>query len=80
MSHVYLVPPLLLFLAKSPIVENYDFSHLQLILTGAAQVGKEVADEVKRRIPTVGQVAQGRRAFSASLHDTASLRLWHDGG
>ncbi|KAH7697658.1 Protein ACS-14 [Aphelenchoides avenae] len=67
MSHVYLVPPLLLFLAKSPIVETYDFSQLQLILTGAAQVGKEVADEVKRRIPSVGQVAQGYGMTEVSM-------------
>lgn len=55
-----LVPPLLLFLAKDPIVSEYDLSNLESILVGAAPVGKELSEEFLKRFPHVKFLTQGR--------------------
>lgn len=46
----FLVPPLLLFLAKSPLVDKYDVSSLIIIGCGAAPLSKEIGDAVKARL------------------------------
>ncbi len=46
----HLVPPLLLFLAKHPLVDNYDLSSLDEILTGGATTGGEIVKAAKERI------------------------------
>lgn len=45
-----LVPPLVLFLAKHPMVDEYDLSHLETITAGAAPLSKEVSEAVKNRL------------------------------
>lgn len=54
----FLVPPLLLFLAKSPLVDQYDLSSLLVIGCGAAPLSKDVSDAVKARL-NVFEIAQG---------------------
>lgn len=46
----FLVPPLLVFLAKSPLVDKYDLSSLFVIGCGAAPLGKDISDAVKERL------------------------------
>lgn len=46
----YLVPPIVLALAKQPIVANYDLSSIRLVMSGAAPLGAELADEAAARI------------------------------
>jgi acyl-CoA synthetase (AMP-forming)/AMP-acid ligase II len=53
------VPPIVLFLAKSPIVEKYDLSSLLVISSGAAPLGSEICEEVKKRLPNVRYIIQG---------------------
>ena len=53
-----LVLPVILFLAKHPIVNNYDLSSLTLITSGAAPLSGELASEVKERL-NVEVVRQG---------------------
>lgn len=50
MTHIYLAPPLMIFLAKSPFVDDYDLSCLEEIGCGAAPLGKEVEDIVRNRL------------------------------
>lgn len=45
-----LVPPLMVFLAKHPIVDNYDLSCVKIIYCGAAPLSKEVEAAVKKRL------------------------------
>ena len=45
-----LVPPLVLFLAKHPLVDKYDLSSLSEITTGAAPLGGEVARAAVERV------------------------------
>lgn len=45
-----LVPPLMVFLSKHPIVDKYDLSSLKEIWCGAAPLSKETQLAVKKRI------------------------------
>lgn len=45
----FMVPPLMVFLAKHPIVEKYDLSSLMVLLCGAAPLSKETEDQIKAR-------------------------------
>ncbi|SPP82704.1 4-coumarate--CoA ligase 1 [Drosophila guanche] len=46
----FMVPPLMVFLAKHPIVEKYDLSSLMVLLCGAAPLSRETEDQIKERI------------------------------
>lgn len=48
----FLVPPLLVFLAKNEHVDQYDLSSLRLIICGAAPISKELEQSVKDRLKT----------------------------
>jgi 4-coumarate--CoA ligase len=56
-THAYLVPPIVLALAKHPVVDDYDLSALQRVVSGAAPLGADVADEAARRIGA--EIVQG---------------------
>jgi acyl-CoA synthetase (AMP-forming)/AMP-acid ligase II len=45
-----MVPPIMLALAKQPVVENYDISHLRVILSAAAPLGKELQEACADRL------------------------------
>ncbi|PSS32258.1 4-coumarate--CoA ligase like [Actinidia chinensis var. chinensis] len=51
------VPPLVLALAKNPMVEGFDLSSIRLVLSGAAPLGKELEEALRSRVPqaTFGQ-------------------------
>ncbi|KAI6184539.1 AMP-binding enzyme [Aphelenchoides bicaudatus] len=63
----YTVPPIVLFLAKSPIVDNYDLSSIRFILTGAAPLGGEVCMEVQKRLPKLTYLVQGYGMTESSV-------------
>lgn len=54
------VPPLVLALAKNPIVANFDLSSIRVVLSGAAPLGKELEEALRSRVPqaTLGQVSR----------------------
>lgn len=45
------VPPLVLALAKNPMVEKYDLKSVRVVLSGAAPLGKELEDTLRSRLP-----------------------------
>uniref|UniRef100_A0AAG5CN47 Luciferin 4-monooxygenase n=1 Tax=Anopheles atroparvus TaxID=41427 RepID=A0AAG5CN47_ANOAO len=45
-----LVPPLMVFLAKHPMVDDYDLSSLMTLFCGAAPLSKEIEDQVRERL------------------------------
>ncbi len=53
------VPPIVLAMAKNPIVLNYDLSSLRMMQSGAAPLGKELEDAFRARLPgaVIGQVS-----------------------
>ncbi|XP_064622501.1 uncharacterized protein LOC135484756 isoform X2 [Lineus longissimus] len=44
------VPPIVLFLAKDPMVENYDLSSLRDMLCGAAPLSQDMEESLRRRL------------------------------
>jgi len=59
-----LVPPIVLGLAKHPVVDNYDLSSLRIIMSGAAPLGEALAQEAGDRIGC--KLAQGYGMTEAS--------------
>ncbi|XP_053665540.1 uncharacterized protein LOC128714687 [Anopheles marshallii] len=53
------VPPIVLFLAKHPLVESYDLSSVQTIICGAAPLSRETEQLLLRRLPHISHVRQG---------------------
>ncbi|EOY10077.1 hypothetical protein SCA6_002610 [Theobroma cacao] len=45
------VPPLVLALAKNPMVAQYDLSSIRVVLSGAAPLGKELEEALRGRVP-----------------------------
>jgi acyl-CoA synthetase (AMP-forming)/AMP-acid ligase II len=56
-TRLYLVPPIVLALAKHPIIDSYDLSSVREIFSGAAPLGGEIADAAAARLGC--SVAQG---------------------
>lgn len=48
-STIVVVPPIMVFLAKSPLVDKYDLSSLRSITCGAAALSREIEDQVRER-------------------------------
>ncbi|HXN90660.1 MAG TPA: 4-coumarate--CoA ligase family protein [Candidatus Sulfotelmatobacter sp.] len=49
-TRFFLVPPIVVLLAKSPVVDNYDLSSITRAFSGAAPLDAETAETVSRRI------------------------------
>lgn len=49
-TRINVVPPILLALAKHPLVDQYDLSSLQELTSGAAPLGNELAEAVVQRL------------------------------
>ncbi|CAL5344269.1 hypothetical protein CsSME_00029531 [Camellia sinensis var. sinensis] len=45
------VPPLVLALAKNPMVVTFDLSSIRMVLSGAAPLGKELEEALRTRVP-----------------------------
>ncbi len=56
-TRFFAVPPIILGLAKAPIVADYDLSSVKQIFSGAAPLGAELADEASTRVGA--EVVQG---------------------
>ncbi len=56
-TRLFAVPPIVLALAKHPLVENFDLSSLKQVFSGAAPLGAELAQEASDRIAC--EVVQG---------------------
>ncbi|XP_078349213.1 putative 4-coumarate--CoA ligase 1 [Oculina patagonica] len=56
---LYLVPPIITFLAKHPPVKNYDLTSIDTIISGAAPLGEELTHAVRENLPFVVALGQG---------------------
>lgn len=54
-----MVPPLILFLAKHPLVDKFDLSSMVRVNSGAAPLGKELETAMLKRLPQVERIRQG---------------------
>ena len=67
-TRAHLVPPIILGLARHPIVDNYDLSSLKSILSGAAPLGPELTREAAERIGCVIKQGYGMTELSPVSH------------
>ncbi|MDW8106015.1 MAG: 4-coumarate--CoA ligase family protein [Armatimonadota bacterium] len=74
-----LVPPIILALAKHPIVDNYDLSHLQIIMSGAAPLSADLAEACAKRLNCIVLQGYGLTETSPVTHvnpeDPARIKL-----
>ena len=66
----HIVPPIVLKLAKDPIVDNYDFSTLKTIFSGAAPLGAELTRECIERIGCSIRQGYGMTETSPVTHSS----------
>ncbi|KAL1621047.1 hypothetical protein SLS56_009352 [Neofusicoccum ribis] len=73
-TFAYLVPPVVLMLSKSPIVDKYDLSSLRMTNSGAAPLTHEIVEDLwkKRKLP----VKQGYGLSETS--PTTHTQEWKD--
>ncbi|OVA06957.1 AMP-dependent synthetase/ligase [Macleaya cordata] len=57
-THLPVVPPVMISLAKQNVVKKYDLSSLNQLISGAAPLGKDIMEECAKNLPHV-MVAQG---------------------
>ncbi|RCN26247.1 hypothetical protein ANCCAN_28027, partial [Ancylostoma caninum] len=55
---INIVPPVLDFLVKHPLVESFDLSKLRLVFVGAAMCEESQIRSLKERLPDIQDVVQ----------------------
>jgi acyl-CoA synthetase (AMP-forming)/AMP-acid ligase II len=68
LSHI--VPPIVLQLAKNPIVDDYDLSSLKMIFSGAAPLGVELTTECMQRVGCSIRQGYGMTETSPVTHSS----------
>jgi len=68
LSHI--VPPIVLQLAKNPVIEKYDLSSLKIIFSGAAPLGEELSRECIQRIGCSIRQGYGMTETSPVTHSS----------
>ena len=69
-TRIYAAPPMVLALAKHPIVDNYDLSSVQTIFSGAAPLDQELALMCERRLNLRVCQGYGMTELSPVSHST----------
>jgi acyl-CoA synthetase (AMP-forming)/AMP-acid ligase II len=67
-TRAYLVPPIILALAKHPIVDKYDLSSLEMIMSGAAPLGGDLAGAASERLDSIVMQGYGLTETSPVTH------------
>ncbi|XP_031502893.1 probable CoA ligase CCL7 [Nymphaea colorata] len=57
-THLYIVPPIMILLAKQKVTRKFDLSSLRGITSGAAPLGKDVMEECSKVVPSA-EILQG---------------------
>jgi 4-coumarate--CoA ligase len=69
-SRAFVAPPIVLALAKHPMVDNYDLSALESVFSGAAPLGPELAEEAATRLGCEVVQGYGMTELSPVSHTT----------
>ena len=67
-TRAHLVPPIVLALAKHPLIENYRFPKLKTIMSGAAPLGPELAESCAKRLGCTVKQGYGLTETSPVTH------------
>jgi len=73
-TYAHLVPPILVALAKHPLVDEYDLSSLEVITSGAAPLGEDLALAVEERLECVVAQGYGLTETSPVTHQAPNQR------
>jgi acyl-CoA synthetase (AMP-forming)/AMP-acid ligase II len=65
---LWIVPPVAIALAKHPIVERFDLTSVQSVLSGAAPLGADVGEALARRLGCVALQGYGMTEMSPVSH------------
>jgi acyl-CoA synthetase (AMP-forming)/AMP-acid ligase II len=71
-TFVYVAPPVIVRLARDPLVAKYDLSTLRMITSGAAPLTKELVDTVHKRLKLKINQAYGLSETSPMTHTQVS--------
>jgi acyl-CoA synthetase (AMP-forming)/AMP-acid ligase II len=69
-TYAYVVPPIVLAFARSPLVGNYDLGALRVLFSGAAPLSAEVAEAAGRRLGCSITQGYGMTEASPATHVT----------
>ena len=72
-TFAYVVPPVVLMLGKSPIVDKYDISSIRMMTSGAAPLARDLVDVVYKRLKI--PIRQG---FGLSETVVTHIQPWED--
>jgi acyl-CoA synthetase (AMP-forming)/AMP-acid ligase II len=67
-TRAYLVPPIILALAKHPVVDDFDLSQLEVIMSGAAPLGSDLAGAASGRLDCLVMQGYGLTETSPVTH------------
>ncbi|MGZ4809316.1 MAG: AMP-binding protein, partial [Thermoanaerobaculia bacterium] len=69
-TYAFIVPPIMLALAKSPIVDNYDLRSLRALFSGAAPLSEHIAKAASDRLGCTVTQGYGMTEASPATHST----------
>ena len=69
-DHLYIVPPIALALAKSPLVDDYDVTSVRVMVSAAASLDVELGRALARRLDAVVLQGFGLTESSPGTHGT----------
>lgn len=70
----FMVPPLMVFMAKHPLVDKYDMTSLKELYCGAAPLSREVEEAVLKRLPHVSVKLNGKYFWNSFTHPLSPSR------
>lgn len=73
-TYTYLAPPVVIHLAKHPVVGKYDVSSLRMITSGGAPLTRDLIEAVYERLKIPTKQAYGLSETSPVTH--MQVRLW----
>jgi len=74
-TRAFLVPPIVLALAKHPIVDDYDLSSLEVIFCGAAPLGADLQQSAAARLNCIIKQGYGMTETSPVTHLSPDTRV-----
>lgn len=67
-TRAHLVPPIILALAKHPVIDNFDLSNLKIIMSGAAPLDKNLSGACTERLRCIIKQGYGMTESSPVTH------------
>lgn len=67
-SYVYVVPPIVLLLGKSPVVEKYDLSSIRMLTSAAAPLTKGLVEALWKKLSIKAKQGYGLTETCAGTH------------